>query len=245
MRGEPALQLPPLHGQPADRIEFPRVAAECIEQRQLLRSRQQRLVLVLAMDLHQHFTEFAELREGGRAAVDPRARTAVGADHPAQQAGARIVGIVEFVVAQPVGGNRRIVEREFGSKLGHKPLRFVHIDSHHSRDCLTNDLELVHRLLHAQAIVCLDDMLHPGYPMMACAAFDYLKRHPEMRLLSVVDREDIVAAPKFLLCRGEALKTYQDDMMAAFARFHFTLGADMESYLALVLTPHPQLAEVV
>lgn len=140
--------------------------------------------------------------------------------------------------------SREISVAEFGNKLGQKPLRFVHIDSHHSRDCLSNDLELVHTLLHAQAIVCLDDMLHPGYPMMACAAFDYLKRHPEMRLLSVVDREDIVAAPKFLLCRGEALKTYQDDMMAAFARFHFTLGADMESYLALVLTPHPRLAEV-
>src|SRR6476661_321218 len=67
--------------------------------------------------------------------------------------------------------SREIGAAEFGSKLGQKPLRFVHIDSHHSRDCLSNDLELVHTLLHAQAIVCLDDMLHPGYTMMACAAF--------------------------------------------------------------------------
>ena len=140
--------------------------------------------------------------------------------------------------------SRDIGTAELRGKLGGKPLRFAHIDSHHSRECLTNDLELVHPLLHAQGIVCLDDMLHPGYPMMACAVFDYFTRHPEMRLLAIVDREDIVAAPKFLICRAEALARYQNDMMAAFARFHFTLGADMESYSALVLTPNPRLAVV-
>ena len=129
-------------------------------------------------------------------------------------------------------------------KLGQQRVRFAHIDSHHSRECLTIDLELMHPLMHAQGVICLDDMLHPGYPMMACAVFDYFARHPEMRLLAIIDREDIVAAPKFLICRAEALERYQNDMMAAFARFHFTLGADMESYSALVLTPNPRLAEI-
>ena len=129
-------------------------------------------------------------------------------------------------------------------KLGRKPLRFWHIDGHHSRDCLTNDLELVHPLLHPQGIVCLDDMLHPGYPMMVVAVSIVSSAIPRCACSAVIDREDIVAAAKFLLCRSEALARYQHDMMAAFARFHFTLGADMESYLALVLTPHPRLAEV-
>jgi hypothetical protein len=80
--------------------------------------------------------------------------------------------------------------------------------------------------------------------MMTSAVYEYFARHPEMRLLCVVDREDIVAAPKFLICRGDALALYEQDLLSAFSRFHFSLNADMESYFALVLTPRPRLAEV-
>ncbi len=140
--------------------------------------------------------------------------------------------------------SREITPRDLRDKLGRGAVRFVHIDSHHSRECLTNDLELVHPILHRDGIICLDDMLHPGYPMAATAVFDYLVRHPEMRLLCIIDREDIVAAPKFLLCRGDALERYKCDLLDAFARFHFPLDADMETYFALVLTPRPRLAQV-
>ena len=105
-------------------------------------------------------------------------------------------------------------------------------------------MSCLHPLLHPQGIVCLDDMLHPCYPMMTSAVFDYFTRHPEMRLLAVIDREDIVAAAKFLLCRADALERYQQDLMQACARFQYRLGAEPESYLALVLTPNPRLAEV-
>jgi predicted O-methyltransferase YrrM len=140
--------------------------------------------------------------------------------------------------------SREITARDLRDKLGEGPVRFVHIDSHHSRGCLTNDLELVHPILHLGGIICLDDMLHPGYPMMVTAVFDYLVRHPEMRLLGVIDREDIVAAPKFLVCRDDALELYKYDLLNTFSRFHFSLDADMETYFALVLTPRPRLAEV-
>jgi predicted O-methyltransferase YrrM len=140
--------------------------------------------------------------------------------------------------------SREITARGLRDKLGQGAVRFVHIDSHHSRGCLTNDLELVHPILHLDGIICLDDMLHPGYPRMVTAVFDYLVRHPEMRLLGVIDREDIVAAPKFLLCRDNALELYKCDLLNAFSRFHFSLDADMETYFALVLTPRPRLAEV-
>jgi len=140
--------------------------------------------------------------------------------------------------------SREITSGELREKLGGRPVRFVHIDSHHSRECLTNDLELVGPLLHSDGIMCLDDMLHPGYPMMTLAVLEYFTRHPDMRLLCVVDREDIVAAPKFLICRREALALYEQDLLGAFSRFHFTLNADMETYFALVLTPRPRLAEV-
>src|SRR5215472_17627388 len=140
--------------------------------------------------------------------------------------------------------SRTITSGELGEKLCGRPIRFVHIDSHHSRDCLTNDLELVTPLLHDDGVICLDDMLHPGYPMVISAVFDYFARHPQMRLLCVIDREDIVAAPKFLICRSDALALYEQDLLSAFSRFHFSLNADMETYAALVLTPWPRLAEV-
>jgi predicted O-methyltransferase YrrM len=140
--------------------------------------------------------------------------------------------------------SREITSADLRQKLGARPVRFVHIDSHHSRECLTNDLELVAPLLHRDGIICLDDMLHPGYPMITSAVFEYFARHPEMRLLCVVDREDIVAAPKFLICHCDALALYEQDLLNAFSRFHFVLNADMETYFALVLTPRPRLAEV-
>jgi Methyltransferase domain len=128
--------------------------------------------------------------------------------------------------------------------LGGGAVRFAHIDSHHSRECLTNDLDLIHAVLHHDGIICLDDMLHPGYPMVVTAVFDWLARHPEMRLLCVIDREDIVAAPKFLICREASRARYEPDLLSTFSRFHFTMNADMETYFALVLTPRPRLAEV-
>jgi len=140
--------------------------------------------------------------------------------------------------------SREITTGDLQERLGHRPVRFVHIDSHHSRDCLTNDLELVTPALHRDGIICLDDMLHPGYPMVVTAVFDYFARHPDMHLLCVIDREDIVAAPKFLICRRAARALYEPDLLNAFSRFHFVLNADMETYFALVLTPRPRLAEV-
>ena len=139
--------------------------------------------------------------------------------------------------------SREVTSGDLQERLGGRPVRFVHIDSHHTRECLTNDLELVHPVLHREGIICLDDMLHPCYPTLVTAVFDYFGRHPEMRLLCVIDREDIVAAPKFLLCCADALAHYEQDLLNLFGRFHFVLNADMEAYFALLLTPHPPLPE--
>ena len=140
--------------------------------------------------------------------------------------------------------SRALATDDLRGKLAGRPLRFVHIDSEHKRGILSHELELVHPLLHEAALICLDDMLHPGYPLVVTAVYDYLARHAEMRLVCIVDREDIVASPKFLLCREAWFARYQDDLMNEFRRFHFTLAGDMESYLALVLTPQPRLAVV-
>ena len=84
----------------------------------------------------------------------------------------------------------------------------------------------------------------PGYPLVVSAVFDYFARHPQMRLLCIVDREDIVAAAKFLICRRDALAMYEQDLLSTFSRFRYILNADMESYEALVLTPHPRVADL-
>ena len=45
-----------------------------------------------------------------------------------------------------------------------------------------------------------------------------------MRVLAVLDREDIVAAAKFLLCRADAVALYEQDLMTTFKAQHWTLG---------------------
>ena len=128
--------------------------------------------------------------------------------------------------------------------LAGRSARFIHIDGEHSHECLSHDLELAHAVLHPSGVIALDDMLHPAYPMLITAVLDYLARHPEMRVMCIIDREDISAAAKFLLCRAEAVALYEQDLMASFARFHFIVGADVMGELTLVLTPEPRLGDV-
>jgi hypothetical protein len=91
------------------------VAAVGVEQGELARLRQQRLVFMLAVDLDQPRCEFAQLRQGRRAAVDPGARAAVGAQRASQLAAG---AVVEFLLAQPGERFGRLVEVEFGVQFG-------------------------------------------------------------------------------------------------------------------------------
>ncbi len=124
------------------------------------------------------------------------------------------------------------------------PVRFFHIDGEHARDSLLLDLALAEAVLHPQGIICLDDMLHPGYPLLVVAAHEWMERHPDWRVLCVIDREDIVAAAKFLLCHKDVVPLFEQDLMDSFKPQHFVLGSEWERYFCVVLTPHPRLAEV-
>ncbi|QCK84290.1 class I SAM-dependent methyltransferase [Phreatobacter aquaticus] len=132
----------------------------------------------------------------------------------------------------------------FGRMTGGKPLRFIHIDGDHSPEALTHDLALAHAALHPKGLICLDDMLHPGYPFLVVTVHAYLTAHPEMRLMCIIDREDIVAAPKFLICHVDAVPLYENDLMSSFQAQHFVLGGDAMGHHCVVLTPHPRIAEV-
>jgi predicted O-methyltransferase YrrM len=123
-------------------------------------------------------------------------------------------------------------------------VRFFHIDGEHTAEHLSKDLALAHAALDAQGVICLDDMLHPGYPTLGLTVDEYLRTHPDMRVFCVIDREDIVAAAKFMICRTDMVEFYTEALKRAFQPFVWPLGADFRAYHALVLTPEPKLAKI-
>jgi predicted O-methyltransferase YrrM len=141
------------------------------------------------------------------------------------------------------GNVRDLTAADIAKALG-GPIRFWHLDGDHSRESLTADLDLAETTLHPQGIICLDDMLHPGYPLLVVAVHEWLERHPDWRLLCVIDREDIVAAAKFMLCHKDTVPLFEQDLMDTFKAQHFVLGSEWERYFCVVLTPQPRLAEV-
>jgi hypothetical protein len=138
----------------------------------------------------------------------------------------------------------KITAADLRARLPAGRARFIHVDGEHTPECLAQDLELSHAVLHPHGMMVLDDMLHPSYPTLITTVLAYLERHPEMRVMCIVDRESITAAAKFVICRAEMVDAYQRDLMAAFAPFHYLLGARIMSHLTLVLTPDPTLPKV-
>jgi predicted O-methyltransferase YrrM len=141
------------------------------------------------------------------------------------------------------GNSRDLTPAALRAALG-GPVRFFHIDGEHARDALLVDLALAEAVLDPRGIICLDDMLHPGYPLLVVAVHEWLGRHPDWRVLCVIDREDIVAAAKFLLCHKDVVPLFEQDLMDTFKAQHFVLGSEWERYFCVVLTPHPRLAQV-
>jgi len=131
------------------------------------------------------------------------------------------------------------------AKLGGSRVRFFHIDGEHSRAALTRDLELATAVLAPGGVIVLDDMLHPGYPTLMVAVQAYLERHPEMCALCVIDRETVVAATKFVLCRQDWFKRYEEKLLEAYQANVWPLGADFEPHWCLVLSLDTRLADIV
>jgi hypothetical protein len=133
----------------------------------------------------------------------------------------------------------KLTPEMFSNLTGGKPLRFIHIDGDHAPESLIQDLSLAHANLHPRGLICIDDMLHPGFPFLVVVVHDYLKRNSEMRLMCIIDREDIVGAPKFLICRADAVRLYETDLMESFKAQHLWIGGDAMGHLCVVLTPEP------
>jgi len=133
---------------------------------------------------------------------------------------------------------------ELLAKLGGVPPRFMHIDSEHSRAGLTTELALATAVLAPAGIMVLDDMLHPGYPLLVVAVHEYLERHPEMRVLCIIDRETVVAATKFVLCRAEWQKPYEERLLETYKDNVWPMGADFNPNWCPVFSLDTRLAEI-
>lgn len=140
--------------------------------------------------------------------------------------------------------SRAMKPEELLAKLGGKRPRFIHIDGEHSRKALSADLERATAVMAPEGLIVLDDMLHPGYPTLMVAVQEYLERHEEMCVLAIIDRETIVAATKFVLCRREWFKRYEDALLADYKDNVWPLGADFEPHWCLVLSLDTRLAAI-
>jgi predicted O-methyltransferase YrrM len=140
--------------------------------------------------------------------------------------------------------SRTMAPADLLARLAGRRPRFVHIDGEHSRAALTRDLELATAVLAPQGVIVLDDMLHPGYPTLMVAVHEYLERHPEMCVLCIIDRETVVAATKFVLCRTEWFKRYEEKLLEAYKDNVWPLGADFEPHWCLVLSLDTRLAAI-
>ncbi len=141
--------------------------------------------------------------------------------------------------------SRSMAPVELLAKLGGRRPRFIHVDGEHSRAALTKDLELATAVLAPEGLIVLDDMLHPGYPTLMVAVHEYLQRHPEMCVLAIIDRETVVAASKFVLCRTDWFKRYEEKLLEAYKDNVWPLGADFEPHWCLVLSLDTRLAAIV
>ena len=140
--------------------------------------------------------------------------------------------------------SRTLDPAETLAKVGGRRVRLFHIDGEHSRHALTRDLALATAVLAPEGVIVLDDMLHPGYPTLMVAVQQYLEAHPEMCVLCVIDRETIVAATKFVLCRRDWFKRYEERLLVDFKNNIWPLGADFEPHWCLVLSLDTRLAAI-
>jgi predicted O-methyltransferase YrrM len=153
-------------------------------------------------------------------------------------------GVPEGRVLTLKADSRDLTPERLMAPLGGKPYRLIHVDGEHSRTALLNDLALAKACLADGGLMVLDDMLHPGYPTLMVAVQQFLEANPEIVPLCVIDRETIVGATKFVLCRAPWFKRYEAAMLTAFAEHIWPLGADFEPHWCLVIATDTRLAAI-
>jgi Methyltransferase domain len=140
--------------------------------------------------------------------------------------------------------SRKVTPDELLTRTGGRRVRLFHVDGEHSRASLEKDLALATAVLADDGVIILDDMLHPGYPTLMVTVHEYLQSHPEMVVLCIIDRETIVGATKFVLCRASWFKRYEAELLKTYEKNVWPLGADFEPHWCLVLSLDTRLAAI-
>jgi len=140
--------------------------------------------------------------------------------------------------------SRTTTPAELLARTGEKRVRLFHVDGEHARASLAKDLALATAVLAPEGLIVLDDMLHPGYPTLMVTVHEYLEADPDMCVLAIIDRETVVAATKFVLCRRQWFKRYEEALLAAYKDSVWPLGADFEPHWCLVLSLDTRLAAI-
>ena len=142
------------------------------------------------------------------------------------------------------GDSRKLSAKELVALAPEKKIRFFHVDGEHTPEHLSNDMALAAQMIDPQGVICLDDMLHPGYPTLGVTVDGFLHRHTDLRVFCVIDREDIVGAAKFMICREAHFDFYIGNLIAAFPDRVWPMGAEFGAYKALVLALDTRLADI-
>lgn len=141
--------------------------------------------------------------------------------------------------------SRKVSAQDMLAKAPGQKVRFFHIDGEHTPEHLSNDLALAVDTLDPRGVICLDDMLHPGYPTLAVTVDAFLKREQDFRVFCIIDRETIVAAAKYMLCREAMFDFYVNALLEAFPDNIWPMGADFrQNRKALVLSLDTRLADI-
>jgi hypothetical protein len=127
------------------------------------------------------------------------------------------------------------------ARLSGGRLRYLHVDGGHTADVLRHDLALAREIMAPGGIICLDDMLHAQYPELGAVVGRHLEENPELRVFCVVDRADLIAAAKFLICDNDYAERYQAALRTAFAAQVFPAPAEFAAGPALILSKDASL----
>lgn len=153
----------------------------------------------------------------------------------------RAMGVDLSRLAIIAANTTTLVSQDIAAKLEGCKLRYFHIDGGHTPDVLRHDLAMARPLMAPEGIICLDDMLHAQYPELGIAVRDELATDPDFVVFCVVDRADLIAAAKYLICRRGHAALYQAALRERFPDAVFPAPAEFSSGPALILSKDAKL----
>jgi hypothetical protein len=122
------------------------------------------------------------------------------------------------------------------AELAGAKLRYLHIDGGHTTEVLLHDLSMTRDIMMPGGIICLDDMLHAQYPDLGLTVHAHLTRNADLTVFCIVDRADLIAASKYLVCKRDYALGYQQDLRSAFPDYVFPDPAEFSTGPALILS---------